>query len=178
MKALVVLVAGAVAVALAPARADACSCLVLTEAEQLERADLVFEGAVASVEPGAEAGTARARFRIEKLVKGTADDTTLIDHAISSAACGLGELAVGERWRMYVRTMEGGLLHANLCGGSTRLEGKAGPGPGATGPTPIAGQKRGCGGCGAGGDGAGGAWVLLAFVWAGVRAERARRRRR
>jgi MYXO-CTERM domain-containing protein len=146
-------------------RADACTCLPQTEAEQLEAHDIVFEGTAATVEPGGDE-MERATFRIDEVIKGAADDKTVIEYGTSTAGCGLGHLEVGTRMRMYVQTMNDGALQAGLCGGSRRLDLPPVPtgdptGSPADNPLPPAPHKRGCGACASGGgeDGGNLAWL-------------------
>jgi hypothetical protein len=118
-----VLLSAAAAFLLADAAPAVASCIPQTRAEQLGRADIVFEGV--ALEGPTESG--RQRFRVEEFAKGGGPRVVRVATGVSEAPDGSATITsvsiraeAGERWRIYGR-QTGGALETSICDGSVRL---------------------------------------------------------
>jgi hypothetical protein len=98
--------------------ACACSCQPATEAEYLQRADLVFDGVAVDLDrpllPGS--GTAvSVKFVVESVVKGVAEERVTVRTPAEEAGCGF-QFDKGHRYRVYAAS---GLT--TLCAGNRDL---------------------------------------------------------
>jgi len=98
--------------------ACACSCQPSTEAEYLQRADLVFDGVAVGVDrpllPGS--GTAvTVKFLVESVLKGSAEDRVKLRTPADQGGCGFS-FDTGHRYRVYA---SGG--QTTLCAGNRDL---------------------------------------------------------
>ncbi|HEX8632213.1 MAG TPA: hypothetical protein VF755_28990 [Catenuloplanes sp.] len=121
----------AVSVVSAPAApACACSCARPSENKALERAELVFDGAVLAVNGRRDDAGRRVAFTVDAVVKGQAAVRVEVATSGSSASCGY-EFEVGRRYRVFVTG--GG---TGLCSGNRLQEpaGRPGGGPTPSGP--------------------------------------------
>jgi len=118
----------------APTPAYACSCARADTADQISRADVIFSGTVVSDET--RSTTRRYVFAVDRVFKGDASVTQVVETSSSSASCGV-ELAGPGPFVVYAQAGGGRTgLTTNLCGGTTN-----GPAPAALGagsaPTPV-----------------------------------------
>ena len=118
----------------APTPAYACSCATSDPAEHLARADVIFSGTVTSDETRGD--TRRLSFAVDRLYKGSATATQVVETSSSGASCGL-ELSGPGPFLVYAQAGGGRAdLTADLCGGTTN-----GPAPAAldagSAPAPV-----------------------------------------
>jgi hypothetical protein len=116
------LAAACLVFALFAADAAACSCLAPgPPAQEMEKADAVFSGRVAAVEP-AEPRDGAVRFprmrvtlELDRVWKGCEEgEEVALWTALDSAACGY-EFASGERYLVYAYAADDGSLTTSLC---------------------------------------------------------------
>lgn len=122
--------------------AFACDCAIGAPDDNLARADLAFDGTVATVAippsvPGRDTSLdpILVTFSIETILKtpgGPADQVT-ISTANNSAACGVA-FAPGERWRVYATVTPGGNPRTGSCSGDVLLGQGTVPAPPDAGP--------------------------------------------
>lgn len=116
---LVALVVG-VLVVVAPSAALACSCAGGSVAQQIERADTI---AVGTVEWKTDNALGRSYgVEVDEVYDGVATRQTKIYTESNEAACGLTDLAVGQRYLFFLQGKNPGQLRANLCGGTTSAD--------------------------------------------------------
>ena len=104
---------GSLMIVVAPT-ASACSLPPTpAEQEQLDHADLVFEGlAVSSQDPNAgnpvqSSGDPIAwTFAVDRTIKGTAGQPQVVHSARSGATCGI-EFEIGTRYRVFAKAVDG-----------------------------------------------------------------------
>ena len=118
----------------APTPAFACSCASSDTADQISRADVIFSGSVVSDET--RSTTRRYVFAVDRVFKGKASVTQVVETSSSSASCGV-ELSGPGPFVVYAQAGGGRTdLTTNLCGGTTN-----GPAPAALGagsaPAPV-----------------------------------------
>lgn len=98
--------------------ACACSCQPATEAEFLQRADLVFDGVAVDRDrpllPGTGT-TVTVKFIVESVVKGAAEDRVTVRTPDDEGGCGF-KFDPGYRYRVYAAS---GLT--TLCAGNRNL---------------------------------------------------------
>ena len=100
----------------------ACSCMGQSDAGYRQAADVVFAGTVISrMDPNPGPGFSSAdpityTFSVERRAKGEPGATQEVVSARDSASCGCA-FAKGGRYLVYA-TRDGGVLRANVCGGS------------------------------------------------------------
>jgi len=114
--------------------AYACSCVQQGPADQINRADVIFTGTVASEE--SRGTTRRLTFTVDRVYKGSATATQVVETNSSGASCGLEISGPGP---FVVFAQAGGgrtALTANLCGGTTDQPAPASLGAGSP-PTPV-----------------------------------------
>jgi len=122
--------AGVLAVGAPAGTAYACDCAIAAPEDYLARADLAFEGTVATVAippsmPGRDPSLdpVAVTFAVETVVKwtagGSAEEVT-VSTANNSAACGVA-FSPGERWRIYATLVPGGGLETGSCSGDELL---------------------------------------------------------
>jgi hypothetical protein len=122
--------ASVLAVSASAGTAYACDCAPGAPDDYLARADLAFEGVVATVAippslPGRDTSLdpIAVTFAVETILKwtpgGSADEVT-ISTANNSAACGVA-FSPGERWRVYASIAPGGNPQTGLCSGDELL---------------------------------------------------------
>lgn len=99
-----------------PAPAYACSCAQATDAEHVQRAEVVFTGAVTANTVDDKTQIRTLTFRVDRVYKGTATATQVVTTAQFGASCGL-ELT-GEGPFLVFADQEGTGLTANSCGGT------------------------------------------------------------
>lgn len=102
----------------APAPAYACTCRPSTEAEQLERASVVFIGTVIS--DRASGDTRTYTFAVDRVYRGQVETTQTVKTHVDSSACGL-ELPGGGPY-VVLGFVQNDEILASSCGG-TRLGG-------------------------------------------------------
>ena len=123
--------------------ASACDCAIGAPDDNLARADLAFDGTVATVAvppsvPGRDTSLdpILVTFSVETILKwtpgGPADQVT-ISTANNSAACGVA-FAPGERWRVYATVVPGGNPQTGSCSGDVLLGQGTVPAPPDAGP--------------------------------------------
>lgn len=118
----------------APTPAYACSCAMSDPAAQISRADVIFSGTVASDE--ARGNTRRLSFTVDRVYKGEATSTQVVETSSSGASCGL-EISGPGPFVVYAQAGGGRTeLTANLCGGTGPGTAPAALGTG-TAPTPV-----------------------------------------
>lgn len=106
-----------------PAPASACTVAASTEAEQLARADLVFEGtARSSHDPNAGAAISSGdpvfwTFTVDRRIKGDAAADQVVSTPRSGASCGV-DFTVGVRYRVFAVEREG--VFVTTLGSGTR----------------------------------------------------------
>lgn len=103
---------------LAPAPAYACTCRPSTQAEQLERASVVFIGTVISDRSSGDTRT--YTFAVDRAYRGQVLATQPVKTHVLSSACGL-ELPAGGP-HLVLGFVQNGEILASSCGG-TRLGG-------------------------------------------------------
>jgi len=114
---LVVLGTCAGMVLLTPSVALACSCVRSSVADQVDRADTVVGG---ELEWATTNGLERTySLKVDEVYKGVSGIREKIVSPASDAACGLGELATGERYVFFIHGRHPGRMTVDLCGGST-----------------------------------------------------------
>jgi hypothetical protein len=109
-----------------PSPAYACTCRASTEAEQLERASVVFIGTV--VGDRAAGDTRTYTFAVDRVYRGRVLATQDLNTHVQSSACGL-DLPAGGQY-LVLGFLQNDVLLASSCGG-TRLGGppaELGPG--------------------------------------------------
>lgn len=98
--------------------ACACSCQPATEADYLQRADLVFDGVAVDRDrpllPGSGT-TVTVKFTVETLVKGVAEERVTLRTPADQGGCGF-QFDTGYRYRVYAAS---GLT--TLCAGNRNL---------------------------------------------------------
>ena len=117
------------------------SCITRTPDQQMQSADVVFDG-VALEGPTA---TGVQRFRADRYLKGNGADVVPVSTGVVARPDGTGsttsvsvDAAAGERWRVYAtRSPDGSGLETSVCSGSRKLAGQSGPAT-ATATTPPA----------------------------------------
>jgi hypothetical protein len=115
---------------LAPATPAWAACAAMSQAQQLESADIVFEGRAL---PGSQAPDrtllSPARFKVTDLLKGEAPDVVEVTTGTSAQGDGLVMTMsegitprAGEAWRIYAMHAESDApLDTSVCSGSVRL---------------------------------------------------------
>lgn len=117
------------------------SCIPRTPDQQMQSADVVFDG-VALQGPTA---TGVQRFRADRYLKGSGPNVVPVATGVIARPDGTGsttsvsvDAAAGERWRVYAsRSPDGSGLETSVCSGSRKLAGQSGPAT-ATATTPPA----------------------------------------
>ena len=118
----------------APTLAYACSCAQPDPAAQANRADVIFTGTVVSDEVRGD--TRRLSFAVDRVYKGSAASTQVVETSSSGASCGLEVSGPGP---FVVYAQAGGgrpELTSGLCDGTTNAPAPAALGEG-TPPTPV-----------------------------------------
>jgi len=117
------LLVAAVVAAAFPAVASA-SCILMTAAEQRERADVIFEG-IALDNPTT---TGVQRFRVTRYLKGKGTNVLRVATGETRGAGGGGTVTSvslhvlrGQKWRIFGRGSSARVLRTSVCDGSKRL---------------------------------------------------------
>lgn len=114
---LLVLAVSAGMLVLTPGTSWACSCVQSTVAQHVERAETVVD---ATVQWESSNGIETTySVEVASQYKGKAAETEKLVSPASLAACGLGDLATGERYLFFVRGKHPGQMKIDSCGGST-----------------------------------------------------------
>lgn len=111
-----VLLAGALVV-VAPQAALACSCAQRSVTQQIEAADTVLAGTVEWTSTD-QVTTRVYSVRVDTVYRGAAGAIERVETPVSSASCGLEDLAAGERVLLFAQGRHPGRLSAGLCDGS------------------------------------------------------------
>lgn len=101
--------------------AHACSCMASSDAELVERADVIFSGTLAGVvtPPGDDwMDPEWFVFAVDTVYKGAATETQAVETAREGASCGLEIWGTGP---FLVFASGRGELSSNLCSGTRRL---------------------------------------------------------
>ena len=118
---------------LTPSPSWACSCALGTTAQQVKRAATVAAGTVDWTATDGQTRTFRVEF--DAVYKGAAAESEKLTTAASDAACGVGDLATGQRYLFFIDGQHPGAMRIGLCGGTTpyddalaqKVESVAGP---------------------------------------------------
>ncbi len=108
----------AAVVALAPGRARACSCMQQDPGTAFEQAASVFEGRVASIEPGD--GEVLVTLGVVRTWKGADSEEVQVRTNESSAACGYN-FEQGKSYLVYTHDVDGA-EHVSLCSRTALIE--------------------------------------------------------
>lgn len=113
---LVVLGVSAGMVLLTPSVALACSCVQASVSKQVDQAETVVGGTVEWTSTDGEQRT--YGLKVDEVYKGISGIREKVVTPANDAACGLGELATGERYLFFLQGRHPGKMTAGLCGGS------------------------------------------------------------
>jgi len=118
----------------APTPAYACSCAAPEPDGNISRADVIFTGSVVADE--ARGSVRRLTFAVDRVYKGEASSTQVVETNSSGASCGL-EISGPGPFVVYAQAGGGRTeLTAGLCGGTTNAPAPTSLGSG-TAPTPV-----------------------------------------
>ena len=118
----------------APTPAYACSCAPSDPEAQISRADVIFTGTVVSDE--ARGTIRRLTFAVDRVYKGDAASTQVVETNSSGASCGL-EISGPGPFVVFAQAGGGRTeLTAGLCDGTTNAPAPTSLGAGAP-PTPV-----------------------------------------
>jgi hypothetical protein len=102
---------------LTPSPSWACSCASTTPAEQVQRAVTVAAGTVDWTATDGQTRTYKVEF--DAVYKGSAAASEKLATPANEAACGVGDLAAGQRYLFFIDGEHPGAMRIGLCGGTT-----------------------------------------------------------
>jgi hypothetical protein len=102
---------------LTPSPSWACSCASSTPAEQVQRAVTVAAGTVDWTATDGQTRTYKVEF--DRVYKGSAAASEKLATPANEAACGVGDLAAGQRYLFFIDGEHPGSMRIGLCGGTT-----------------------------------------------------------
>jgi hypothetical protein len=102
---------------LTPSPSWACSCASTTPADQVHRAVTVAAGTLDWTATDGQTRTYKVEF--DAVYKGSAAASEKLATAANEAACGVGDLAAGQRYLFFIDGEHPGAMRVGLCGGTT-----------------------------------------------------------
>ena len=117
------LVAGCGLVLVTPVASQACSCVPGTPRDHVDWADVVFTGALMTVDPPPRRAVMSSTdpntytFSVTRALEGEVGSSAVVESAMSGASCGLEGLAVGREYVVFA-TRHQGRLSSGLCSGT------------------------------------------------------------
>ena len=102
---------------LTPSPSWACSCASTTPSEQAQRAVTVAAGTVDWTATDGQTRTYKVEF--DAVYKGAAAASEKLATPANEAACGVGDLAAGQRYLFFIDGEHPGAMRVGLCGGTT-----------------------------------------------------------
>lgn len=101
---------------LTPTPSWACSCAGQSTAQHVKRADTIVDGTLVWTSTNGMERT--YSLAVDRVFKGKAAQREKVLTQAREAACGLGELATGERYLFFIKGVHLGQMSTGLCNGS------------------------------------------------------------